>query len=82
MVGALDSGPEGLRIPASKACKNDHRRTRTCNLLVPSAIEAKRATIAPGSHKHRLDIANCQRLPFFSGWFWVSDDMLCTIAMI
>ena len=28
----------------------DHRRTRTCNLLVPSAIEAKRATIAPGSH--------------------------------
>lgn len=29
--------------------KNDHRRTRTCNLLVPSAIEAKRATIAPGS---------------------------------
>ena len=30
--------------------KNDHRRTRTCNLLVPSAIEAKRATIAPGSH--------------------------------
>ena len=46
------------------------------------AIEAKRATIAPGSHKHRLDIANCQRLLFFSGWFWVSDDMLCTIAMI
>ena len=29
--------------------KNDHRRTRTCNLLVPLAIEAKRATIAPGS---------------------------------
>lgn len=33
---------------------NDHRRTRTCNLLVPidgkhSAVEAKRATIAPGS---------------------------------
>ena len=28
----------------------DHRRTRTCNLLVTSAIEAKRATIAPGSH--------------------------------
>ena len=27
----------------------DHRRTRTCNLLVPLAIEAKRATIAPGS---------------------------------
>jgi hypothetical protein len=29
---------------------SDHRRTRTCNLLVPPAIEAKRATIAPGSH--------------------------------
>ena len=34
----------------TRTTSDDHRRTRTCNLLVPSAIEAKRATIAPGSH--------------------------------
>jgi hypothetical protein len=38
------------RVMTGRWMKNDHRRTRTCNLLVRLAIEAKHATIALGSH--------------------------------
>src|SRR6266850_682096 len=41
--------PRSKKYDGQPGKKNDHRRTRTCNLLVPLAIEAKRATIAPGS---------------------------------
>lgn len=46
--------PRSKKDHGQSGKKNDHRRTRTCNLLVPSAIEAKRATIAPGSLRKGL----------------------------
>ena len=55
-----DDGAEVARGNWNDAKNYDHRRTRTCNLLVPSAIEAKRATIAPGSLYPILELKRFQ----------------------
>ncbi|OBZ70482.1 Cell cycle serine/threonine-protein kinase hsk1, partial [Grifola frondosa] len=77
---AIGSEPcEFHRGDGSMYLKNDHRRTRTCNLLVPSAIEAKRATIAPAGSSTSGGSGGTKKLKEM-GRLWLTDERLIFVS--